>query len=307
MFGARPWVLGVLNVTPDSFSDGGLWNATDTAVAHAHQLIADGAELIDIGGESTRPGAHRIDPETERRRVIPVITALAADGVLCSVDTTRAEVAQAAIAAGAVLVNDVSGGLADPGMAPLVAETGVPWVLMHWRGHSDVMQRLTTYDDVVVDVRTELLRQVEAALAAGVDERSLILDPGLGFAKTSEHNWQLLRRLDELVAVGLPVLLGASRKRFLGDLLGRDQDSPPRPPAGRDVATAATSMLAAQHGVWGVRVHEPLVTLDAMRVAVAVAGAGESPGRDTPTGPLAVHTGSGFVDGARLRAGRLEV
>jgi dihydropteroate synthase len=306
VFGARPWVLGVLNVTPDSFSDGGLWNATDTAVAHARQLIADGADVIDIGGESTRPGAHRIDAETERRRVIPVITELAADGVLCSVDTTRAEVAEAAIAAGAAVVNDVSGGLADPAMASLVAETGVPWVLMHWRGESDVMHRLTNYDDVVRDVRGELLRQVEAALAAGVDERSLIVDPGLGFAKTPGHNWELLRRLDELVAIGLPVLVGASRKRFLGDLLVRDDDSPPRPPAGRDVATAAVSMVAAQHGVWGVRVHEPLSTLDAMRVAVAAAPIVQRR-TDLAPAPLAVHTGSEFIDGAPLRSGHLEV
>lgn len=305
VFGARPWVVGVLNVTPDSFSDGGLWDTTETAVAHGRQLIADGADLIDVGGESTRPGAHRVDPETERRRVVPVITELAADGICCSVDTSRAEVAQAAIAAGAALVNDVSGGLADPRMAPLIADTMVPWILMHWRGHSDVMQRLTDYSDVVADVRTELLRQVDNALAAGVDERSVIIDPGLGFAKTAEHNWQLLDRLNELVQVGLPVLLGASRKRFLGDLLVRDQDSPPRPPAGRDVATAAISLLAAQHGVWGVRVHEPLPNLDAMRVALAASRGTEGGHEPTQTGPLADHNGSAFVDGALLRHGRL--
>lgn len=297
-------MIGVVNVTPDSFSDGGLWDSTETALAHARQLIVDGADVIDIGGESTRPGAHRVDAETERRRVIPVITGLAADGIICSIDTTRAEVARSAIAAGAAMINDVSGGQADPEMARLAAEVEVPWILMHWRGHSDVMQQLTSYDDVVTDVRDELMRQVDLALTAGVDERSLIIDPGLGFAKTATHNWQLLRRLGELISVGLPVLVGASRKRFLGDLLAANDDSPPRPPRGRDVATAATSMLAAQQGAWGVRVHEPRMTLDALRVSQAVAEAVEHATPAPSSSPL--NSASGLEPGSPLRYERVK-
>jgi dihydropteroate synthase len=282
--GTLPWVIGILNVTPDSFSDGGLWDSTDDAIARGRQLVTEGAHLVDVGGESTRPGAHRVDPETERRRVLPVITALAADGILCSVDTTRASVAAAAIDAGAALVNDVSGGLADPEMAAVLADSGLPWILMHWRGHSDVMQELTHYDDVVHDVRAELRQRIEAALAAGVDERSLILDPGLGFAKTGAHNWELLRRLDELVDIGLPVLVGASRKRFIGELLADGEML--RPPIGRDTASAACALLAAQRGAWAVRVHEPRPTVDAMRVAAA-GTAGQVPGdRPAPTSAL---------------------
>jgi len=255
-------VLGVLNVTPDSFSDGGLWADTDAAVAHGLQLAADGADIVDVGGESTRPGAHRVDAATERDRVVPVIADLTHRGVRCSVDTTRAEVAEAALAAGAVIVNDVSGGKADPGMAAVVADARVPWILMHWRGPSDIMNSLARYQDVATDVRTELLEQIDAAMAAGADERSLIIDPGLGFAKDAEHNWEVLAQLALLVDLGLPVLIGASRKRFLGTLLA-DADGTPRPPAGRETATAAISLLAAQHGVWGVRVHEPRPSLDA--------------------------------------------
>ena len=261
-FGPRPWVLGVLNVTPDSFSDGGLWADTDAAVAHGLALAADGADIVDVGGESTRPGAHRVDAATERGRVVPVIAELTRRGVRCSVDTTRAEVAESALAAGAVIVNDVSGGMADPGMVAVVADARAPWILMHWRGPSDIMNSLARYQDVAADVRAELLGRVDAALAAGVDERSLIIDPGLGFAKNAEHNWEVLARLNLLVDLGLPVLIGASRKRFLGSLLAGAAGDP-RPPAGRETATAAISLLAAQRGVWGVRVHEPQPSLDA--------------------------------------------
>src|SRR5262245_10568614 len=183
--------MGVLNVTPDSFSDGGRYADLDAAVAHGLAMTADGAHLVDVGGESTRPGANRIDAATEVSRVVPVIGELARHGVIMSIDTTRAEVAQAALAAGAAVVNDVSGGLADPAMAGVVAAAGVPWILMHWRGHSRDMQTLAVYDDVVAEVRAELGARVEAALAAGVDPANLVLDPGLGFAKSAEHNWRL--------------------------------------------------------------------------------------------------------------------
>jgi len=256
-------VVGVLNVTPDSFSDGGRYLDRQDAVAHGVEMSKRGADLVDVGGESTRPGAVRVDPAEEIARVVPVIRELVAEGVRVSVDTMRAAVASAALEAGASIVNDVSGGLADPEMAAVVAAAGVPYVLMHWRGHSTEMDSLATYDDVVSDVRDELLQRVEAAMASGVAESSIVLDPGLGFAKLGDHNWELLQRLDELVELGFPVLVGASRKRFLGTLLGN------RPPDGREDATAAVSALAAFNGAWGVRVHDVDRTLD----AVAVAGA----------------------------------
>jgi dihydropteroate synthase len=283
--------MGVLNVTPDSFSDGGKWADTESAVARGLELLADGADIIDVGGESTRPGAHRIDADTEAARVVPVIARLTEAGALCSVDTTRADVAGAALAAGAVIVNDVSGGLADPEMAAAVADAGVPWILMHWRGPSDVMQSLARYVDVVADVRRELLGRVDAALRAGVDERSLIIDPGLGFAKLARHNWDLLVDIGALVDLGLPVLIGASRKRFLGELLA-EADGTLRPPDGREAATAAISMLAAQHGVWGVRVHEPRASIDATLVAAATTTSSSAVvddwghSRSAPVGPL---------------------
>ena len=298
-FGPRPWVLGVLNVTPDSFSDGGRWADTDAAIARGLELAADGADIVDVGGESTRPGAHRVDAVTERDRVVPVIAALAAHGVTCSVDTTRAEVAAAALGAGAAIVNDVSGGMADAGMATLVAEAGVPWILMHWRGPSDVMGSLAHYRDVVADVRDELLARVDAALAAGVDERSLIIDPGLGFAKNAVHNWEVLRRMDALVGLGFPVLVGASRKRFLGELLA-DADRTPRPPSGREAATAAVSLLAARQGVWGVRVHEPRPSLDAFAVLAEMSPT--DPAEPHAPGPLVRVTTPAL--GVRAPAGR---
>jgi dihydropteroate synthase len=261
-------LVGVLNVTPDSFSDGGRYLSVDDAVAHGVRLAADGADLVDVGGESTRPGAHRVSVEQECRRVLPVISELAARGVACSVDTTRAEVAEAALAAGATVVNDVSGGLADPGMQKVVAAAGVPWILMHWRGHSERMAELAVYADVVAEVRDELLARVDAAIAAGVCRANLVIDPGLGFAKRGPHDWALLQRLDVLVELGLPVLVGASRKSFLGRLLA-EPDGTVRPAAGREVATAAISALAAAAGVWGVRVHD----VGASRDAVVVGGA----------------------------------
>ncbi|MBB5807172.1 dihydropteroate synthase [Saccharothrix ecbatanensis] len=256
-------VMGVLNVTPDSFSDGGRYLDVADAVAHGVAMFRRGADLVDVGGESTRPGASRVSGPVEAARVVPVIRALVAEGVPVSVDTTRAEVASAALEAGASIVNDVSGGLADPGMASVVASAGVPYVLMHWRGHSTQMDQLAVYDDVVRDVRDELSRQVDAALAAGVASDDIILDPGLGFAKNATHNWQLLNGLDVLLELGFPVLVGASRKRFLGTLLGD------RAPDGRENATAAVSALAAFTGAWGVRVHDVDRSLDAVAVARA--------------------------------------
>lgn len=256
-------VMGVLNVTPDSFSDGGRYLDPQHAVSHGVAMASRGADMIDVGGESTRPGAERVAPEVEAARVTPVVASLVAQGVPVSVDTMRAEVALAALEVGATIVNDVSGGLADPNMAKVVAEAGVPWILMHWRGQSLEMDALATYGDVVHDVRDELLARVDAALAAGVSEDNIVLDPGLGFAKRAEHNWALLRRMDELLALGFPVLIGASRKRFLGSLLGS------REPDGREDATAAVSTLAAFHGAWGVRVHDVDKSLDALAVARA--------------------------------------
>ncbi|MEU3272746.1 dihydropteroate synthase [Saccharomonospora sp. NPDC006951] len=264
-------VMGILNVTPDSFSDGGRYLSREDALAHAHAMWRRGADIIDVGGESTRPGSERVDAEKELRRVLPVIKALAEDGLVVSVDTTRASVASAAVEAGALIINDVSGGLADPGMAKVAAETGVPWVLMHWRGHSKDMNALAEYKDVVVEVRDELSRCVDNALAAGVAEDAIVLDPGLGFAKRAEHDWALLHSIDVFRAMGFPVLVGASRKRFLGRLLA-DESGQPRPPAGREVATAAISALAAEAGAWGVRVHDVGASLDAVLVASAWRG-----------------------------------
>jgi dihydropteroate synthase len=258
--------MGVLNVTPDSFSDGGRYLHIEDALGHGVEMWTDGADLVDVGGESTRPGAGRVDPEVEIARILPVIRGLSSAGVAVSVDTTRATVAAAAVDAGAVVVNDVSGGLADPEMAHVVADAGVPWILMHWRGYSKDMDSLATYDDVVADVRAELSARVDAALAAGVSPDALVLDPGLGFAKRGEHNWALLRRLDALRELGFPVLVGASRKRFLGMLLA-DKEGVPRSPDGREDATAAISALAAMAGAWGVRVHDVRRSLDAVKVA----------------------------------------
>ena len=262
MTAARTRVVGVLNVTPDSFSDGGQHNTVRAAIAHGLAMVEAGADLVDVGGESTRPGAHRIDSQEEARRVIPVVTALSAGGVNVSVDTTRASVARAAVEAGAVLVNDVSGGLADADMLATVADLQSPYVVMHWRAPSADMQTLAVYDDVVAEVLAALRLRLEACERAGV--RDVVVDPGLGFAKTAEHNWALLRALPALVGLGRPVLVGASRKAFLGALLdGRD-------PKGRDAATAAVTVLAAQAGAWAVRVHDVRSSADAVRVVAAV-------------------------------------
>jgi dihydropteroate synthase len=259
-------VMGVVNVTDDSFSDGGRYLNHDNAVAHALQLSADGATIIDIGGESTRPGAKHVDAAVELARVLPVIDDVAAAGIAVSIDTMHAEVARAALEHGASIVNDVSGGLADPAMSALLAEAGVPWILMHWRSvDANDPHWVPDYHDVVAQVRAELLRSVDAALAAGVRPDNLVIDPGLGFAKTAQHNWALLRALPTLVDTGIPVLIGASRKRFLGSLLAGAADAV-RPPEGRETATAVISALAAQAGAWGVRVHDVRASVDALKV-----------------------------------------
>lgn len=264
--------MGVLNVTDDSFSDGGRYLDPDRAVAQGLTLVADGADIVDVGGESTRPGATRIDPQVETSRVVPVIKALAAEGITVSIDTMHADVARAALCGGARIVNDVSGGRADPAMAPLLADAKVPWVLMHWRSVSAARPHAVPhYSDVVGEVRAELLASVDAAVSAGVDPGQLMIDPGLGFAKTGQHNWALLHALPELVATGIPVLLGASRKRFLGTLLA-GADGSLRPPDGRETATAVVSALAALHGAWGVRVHDVRATTDALKVVAAWTG-----------------------------------
>ncbi|MCH7232769.1 dihydropteroate synthase [Glycomyces sp. L485] len=269
---AVPQIMGVLNVTPDSFSDGGRYLDFDDAVGHGEQMAAEGADLIDVGGESTRPGAERVDAATEIARVVDVVTALAERGLAVSIDTSRAAVAAAAIEAGASVVNDVSGGLADPDMARVVADTGVRWVLMHWRGHSADMQRLAHYDNVVADVKAELEDRVEAALDSGVDRSRLVLDPGLGFAKTAEHNWRLSAHLHEFVALGFPVLFASSRKSYLGKLLA-DESGKLRPVGQREAATLATSVLAFEAGAWGVRVHDVAGTADARAVWLATKNA----------------------------------
>ncbi len=268
----RTLVMGVVNVTPDSFSDGGRWFDPDAAVAHGLELLAQGADLLDVGGESTRPGAARVPVEEELRRVVPVVRTLAAEGAVVSVDTTRPEVAADAVGAGAVVVNDVSGGLADAAMRSVVAETGVVYVAMHWRGHADVMDSLAVYEDVVTDVRDELARRVEELVAAGVRPEQVVLDPGLGFAKPGSDNWPLLAHLDVLAALGRPLLVGASRKRFLGHLLA-GPDGVPVPPQERDRATAAVSALCAASRVWCVRVHDVPGSADAVRVGNAWAAA----------------------------------
>jgi dihydropteroate synthase len=252
----------VLNVTPDSFSDGGEHATVDTAIAYGILLASQGADLVDVGGESTRPGALRVSAAVEAARVVPVIAALSQQGVACSVDTMRASVAAAAVEAGAVLVNDVSGGLADPEMLAVVASAGVRFVAMHWRGQSADMQSRAVYDDVVAEVCAELSQRLDACAAAGVTD--VVVDPGIGFAKTADHNWALLQGLPALKALG-PVLLGTSRKAFLGALLNG------REPQGRDAATTALSVLAAQAGCWGVRVHDVTGTVDALAVLAKMA------------------------------------
>ena len=258
---ARPMVLGILNVTPDSFSDGGHYVGFTAAVDRGIQLRQHGADVVDVGGESTRPGAQRVPAEEEQRRVIPVIRELAGQQIAVSIDTMNASTARAAIEAGARIVNDVSGGLADPQMYAVVANADVDYIAMHWRGHSRNMNELATYSDVVLEVRDELAERLQAMDAAGLEIDRVILDPGLGFAKTADHNWSLLARLDELAGLGRPLLVGTSRKRFLGELLPADAATELR-----DAATATTSVLAASAGVWGVRVHDVASTMLALAV-----------------------------------------
>ncbi|MDQ4138443.1 MAG: dihydropteroate synthase [Actinomycetota bacterium] len=264
----RPLILGVLNVTPDSFSDGGRWDSRDAAVARALELHRQGADVVDIGGESTRPGADRVPPEVERERVVPVIAELCAAGVTVSVDTLNASTAETAVEAGAAYINDVSGGLADPLMAAVAVDTGAWFIASHWRGHSATMESRAEYDDVVADVRTELRRRLDALIEVGVHPDRLIVDPGLGFAKRAEHNWRLLAHLSELASLGHPVLIGASRKRFLGELLPEGASV-----EDRDAPTAVVSALAARAGAWGVRVHDVPSTVTALKVVEAWEGA----------------------------------
>jgi dihydropteroate synthase len=271
----RCLVMGVVNVTPDSFSDGGQWYGADAAIGHGLDLAAQGADIVDVGGESTRPGAQRIDEAEELRRIGPVVTELVRAGLTVSIDTMRARVAGFALDAGAQLVNDVSGGLADPDMPALVAAAGVSYVVVHWRGHSRDMYARAVYADVVAEVRDELAERVDAVVRAGVDPGHVVVDPGLGFGKRPEHNWPLLARLAELGTLAggtFPVLVGASRKGFIGKLLatpaGNEQGTP-RTLADRDQATVAITALAAAAGAWCVRVHQVPPNVDAVRVAAA--------------------------------------
>ncbi|MBD0738037.1 dihydropteroate synthase [Streptomyces sp. CBMA29] len=266
-------VMGVVNVTPDSFSDGGRWFDPELAVKHGLDLVAQGADMVDVGGESTRPGAKRVDEAEELRRVVPVVRELAAAGVLVSVDTMRGSVAEQAVAAGARLVNDVSGGLADPAMVPAVAAAGVPFVVMHWRGQSIDMNNRAVYTNVLGEVVTELRAGLDRAVAGGIDPGLVILDPGLGFAKTADHDLTLLAHLRALRELGRPLLVAASRKRFLGRILAGDNGEPP-PARERDAATAAVTAIAAREGAWAVRVHEVHASADAVRVAHAIETAG---------------------------------
>lgn len=260
----EPLIMGVLNVTPDSFSDGGRYLDIDAAVAHGRALAADGAQIIDVGGESTRPGAEHVSGDEERRRILPVIEALSAAGLSVSVDTVRAETARAAIAVGAEFINDVSGGLHDPDMYRVVADSDARYIAMHWRGIPDPSHERSRYGDVVIDVRDELARLADTALAAGVAPQQLILDPGLGFDKTAEQGWRLLAGLPRLTALGYPVLVGVSRKRMLAETLGSQTTM-----ADRDLATGVVSALAAGAGAWGVRVHDVAATRNALAIARA--------------------------------------
>ncbi|WP_349426012.1 dihydropteroate synthase [Microbacterium sp. LWS13-1.2] len=260
-------IMGIVNVTPDSFSDGGRYLDAADAVAHGLRLRADGAHLLDVGGESTRPGAERVDPRVERERVLPVVRALADAGVVVSIDTMNAPTAVAAVEAGARIVNDVSGGLADPEMLAAVAATDADIALSHWRGHSTYMYARAQYGDVVDEVVTELRARIEAAASAGIAPSRVIVDPGIGFGKKGAQNWAMLRGLDRLVGVGPRVLLGTSRKKFLAEALADDPAEAAE--ARRDLATAVTSALAAQAGAWAVRVHDVAGTRDALTVARA--------------------------------------
>ncbi|MFY7862354.1 MAG: dihydropteroate synthase [Rhodoluna sp.] len=274
----RPLVMGVLNVTPDSFSDGGQFSAEDDALNHARLLIAAGSNIIDIGGESTRPGAERISIEEEQRRVLRVIERIAqepsfiASGAKISIDTMNAQTAKAAVACGAEIINDVSGGLADENMFAVAAESGAILVISHWRGFSDRMDTLNEYQDIARDVATELSARVEVAVTAGVKREKIVIDPGLGFAKDMQQNWKLVARLDELEKLGLPILVGASRKRFIAGTLEPDEAGEVSN-SRRDLATAVLTALLLQRKLWGIRVHNVLATTDAIDVVEALRNA----------------------------------
>lgn len=267
---ARTLVMGVINVTPNSFSDGGMWADPEVAIRHARDLVVEGADIIDVGGESTRPGTERTPEDEELRRVLPVVKALVADGVTVSVDTMRASVAKAVVEAGASIINDVSGGKAEPEILDVAADAGVDYVLMHWRGQSATMQNLVDYNDVVADVISETARQVDAAMAAGIDRERIIVDPGIGFSKTAEHNWQLIDAVDTFQDgfTDLRVLWGVSRKRFLGQLLARNGED--RPARDRDASTMALSTYFALHRAWCVRTHEVRANRDAVETVARV-------------------------------------
>jgi dihydropteroate synthase len=267
-----PLIMGVLNVTPDSFSDGGEFLELEAAVTQAKALIAQGADIIDVGGESTRPGAVRVPPEEEQRRVIPVIQAIAGLGARISIDTMNSSTALAALEAGAEIVNDVSGGLADPGIFSAIANSNCLYILGHWRGQSDVMDKLNNYSDVAREVVAELTEQVSIAVANGISRDRIVVDPGLGFAKDIHQNWDLVNRLDELEKLGLPILVGASRKRFLAALLDQNDPASVSTPR-RDVATAVLTALLLQRKLWGIRVHNVQLTSDAIKVVAALKGA----------------------------------
>jgi len=267
----KPRVMGVLNVTPDSFSDGNQYNSIESAVDHAKLLALAGAEIIDIGGESTRPGAERVSIQEEQDRVLPAIKAIVdlQLGVQISIDTMNSETAQLAIASGADIINDVSGGLADERMLAVAAKLDVPIVVSHWRGHSDIMNTMTAYQNVAEEVAKELQARVEAAMLAGVKRENIIIDPGLGFAKDMKQNWQLVARLDEIEKLGLPVLVGASRKRFIAGALDEEEPNSVSHER-RDVATAVLTALLMQRKLWGVRVHNVLATVDAINIVGAL-------------------------------------
>ena len=265
----RTLVMGVLNVTPDSFSDGGRFNDPKIATEHALQMINDGADIIDIGGESTRPGSDRISVQEELDRVLPVVLAISSTGVAISIDTMRVEVAKAAIEAGACMINDVSGGKADPDMLAYVATLETPFILMHWRGPSNVMNTLTDYNDVVADVTKEISEQVEVAVSTGIARERIAIDPGIGFAKTVDQNWPILKHLNVLEELGLPILMGASRKKFLGELLAKNGEA--RDSDERESATTAISTLMAARGLWAVRVHDVKSSSDAVAVVDRIA------------------------------------
>ena len=272
----QPLVMGVLNVTPDSFSDGGEFVRLDAALDHARVLQIAGADIIDIGGESTRPGAARVSLAEEQARVLPVIEAIVTQlGAKVSIDTMNAETARLAVAAGASIINDVSGGLADPGMFQVAADTGATIIISHWRGFSDQMDTLATYDDVAAEVAAELKLRVDAALAVGVKPTQIVVDPGLGFAKDMQQNWKLVARLEKLEELGYPILVGASRKRFIAGVIEPEEPAEVSNER-RDLATAVLTALLLQRKIWGVRVHNVLATSDAIKIVAALRDAEQS-------------------------------